>query len=24
VRFCSVDAGGFGSRKRHSVYLAKV
>ena len=24
VRFCSVDAGGFGSRKRHSVYLARV
>jgi len=24
VRFCSVDAGGFGSGKRHSVYLAKV
>jgi hypothetical protein len=24
VRFCSVDAGCFGSGKRHSVYLAKV
>ena len=24
VRFCSVDAGGFGSRKRHSVYLPRV
>jgi len=24
ARFCSVDAGGFGSRKRHSVYLARV
>src|SRR6202023_1130262 len=24
VRFGSVDAGGFSSRKRHSVYLARV